>query len=146
MMARSIRRDPRRDRDVVKFFRDETKTRLCHVSDVSRPRPRRPRPRAQPCYHPQCFSNAIFFSREIFRNASLIRTPLGYSLPHLLVYTFQKSLLPRESVWKKSEVPRGWLPFPRSQLLDKIGTKFQRLPACFRGQGIQRYYWGYCST
>jgi len=37
-------------------------------------------------------------------------------------------------------VPRwGWLPSPRSQLLDKIGTKFQRLPLCFRGQGIQRY-------
>jgi len=43
-------------------------------------------------------------------------------------------LLPRESVYK-SEVPReGWLPPPRSQLLDKIGTKFQRLPPYFWGK------------
>jgi len=28
----------------------------------------------------------------------------------------------------------GWLPPPRSQLLDKIGTKFQRLPHVFGGK------------
>jgi len=47
MMARSIRRDPRRDRDVsseTETLVNFSKTRLCHVS-----RPRRPRPRAQPC-------------------------------------------------------------------------------------------------
>jgi len=44
-------------------------------------------------------------------------------------------------------VPRGVVTTPpRSQLLDKIGTKFQRLPPCFRGHGIQRYYWEYCPT
>jgi len=43
-------------------------------------------------------------------------------------------------------VLRGVTTPPRSQLLDQIGTKFQPLPLCFRGQGIQRYYWEYCPT
>ena len=42
------------------------------------------------------------------------------------------------SMTGRYRLPGGWLPPPfRSQLLDQIETKFQRLPHCFRGQATQ---------
>jgi len=74
----------------------------------------------------------VFFKRHIFPRTFF--TPLGYSLPHFVVHIFQKHFAPRRICIEKCEVPRE-LPPPRSHLLDKIGTKFQRLLPCFWGHG-----------
>jgi len=80
------------------------------------------------------YCQSVWTSDVTYKTATILsRTPLGYSLPQLLVHKFQKHFAPTWICIEKSEAPRGWLPPPRSQFLDKIGTKFQRLPPCFRG-------------
>jgi len=88
----------------------------------------------------------VFFNRH--NSSARIFQKRFRTLPHLLVHKFQNKFAPTWISIEKSEVPRGtgYHPHPRSQLLDKIGTKFQQLPLCFQGQGIQRYYWEYCPT
>jgi len=89
---------------------------------------------------PLCFSNEIFFPHKCFRNASV---QLWATHFHIFWCTNLKQIwLPREPVLKKEvKCLEGGYPPSRSQLLDKIGTKFQQLPKAFGGQGIQRYYW-----
>jgi len=87
----------------------------------------------------------VFFKRHIFQKR--FRKLLGYSLQHLLVHKLKIYFAPRWICIEKSEVPKGGYHPPRSQLLDKIGTKFQRLPPVFRdkesnctiGNTFQRY-------
>jgi len=91
MTARSIRRDPRRDRDVDsrdrevgKFFMDETKTRPCYVS----------RPRAQPCLwlsKPLVSNSSLTkFTSSIIVYLSIVFLPLLTFLLHLLRLTFHQ--------------------------------------------------------
>jgi len=77
--------------------------------------------------------NAIFFPCNFFRNASVYLWATHF---HIFWWiNFKKMLLPGESVLKKVKcLGRGGYHPSRSQLLDKIGTKFQRLPPCFRGK------------
>jgi len=92
-------------------------------------------PRGVITIHPPVFFKRHNFSGHIFQKR--FRTLLGYSLPHLLVNKFQKHVALRWICIEKSDVSRRrWLPPPpsTSQLLDKIGTKFQRLAHVFGGK------------
>jgi len=79
-------------------------------------------------YHPPVFSKRHIFSEQIFRNASVYLWATHF---HIFWWiNFKKMLLPGKTVLKKVKC-LGGLPPPRSQLLYKIGTKFQRLPHVF---------------
>jgi len=89
----------------------------------------------KPSNYPVCFKRHIF-PREFFRNASVHLWATHF---HIFWCTHFKKCCSHVNLYRKKEVPRRDFTTPRSQLLDKIRTKFKRLPTCFRGQGIQQF-------
>jgi len=85
-------------------------------------------------HHPPVFFKRHIFLREFFRNASI-----HLWATHFQIFwcTYIKKVCSHVNLLasrKKVKCLGGSYQPPRSQLLDKIGKKFQQLPLCFRGK------------
>jgi len=98
----------------------------CAQRAVTKSNPRQLEERRGMVTTPVFFNSSFFLT--YFRICFLI--PLSYSLPHLFgVQRLKTILLSNDSAHKNVECLDWQLPIPyRSQLLDKIEMKFQRLP------------------
>ena len=86
---------------------------------------------------PPYFSTPFFSSRFFFRNASVYLSAIHFHF--FWCKNLEKVLLPRQSVHQKVKCLWGVVTLlPRTQLLTKIETKFQRLSPCF-GVKISNY-------